>query len=248
MIEIEARSDDEFYVGYEERMAPGIARAVRRGVAMFATGAAAAIVVWVLAQHTLPESQFEFGVIRTVAGILRREPYPSVAVDGRRVWLVGPGKFGAEQVVGETPNGPVIVAGSAIQRGPTHMQETNWLRASTEPAQSRHRAGTEPAQSNVTLTGEIVDSKCFLGVMNPGEGTVHRDCARRCLSGGIPPMLIVRGGRGGEELVVLVSAAGRPIGRELARIAGRPVMVTGRLARDGDQYVLYADASDYRLR
>ena len=33
----------------------------------------------------------------------------------------------------------------------------------------------------VELTGEIADSKCWLGVMNPGEGTVHRDCARRCL-------------------------------------------------------------------
>jgi hypothetical protein len=29
----------------------------------------------------------------------------------------------------------------------------------------------------MTLTGEIVDSKCYLGVMNPGQGKVHRDCA-----------------------------------------------------------------------
>ena len=27
----------------------------------------------------------------------------------------------------------------------------------------------------VTLAGEIVDSKCYLGVMNPGNGKVHRD-------------------------------------------------------------------------
>ena len=39
-----------------------------------------------------------------------------------------------------------------------------------------------------TLIGEIVDSKRYLGVMNPGNGKVHRDCAVRCLSGGIPPI------------------------------------------------------------
>ena len=37
----------------------------------------------------------------------------------------------------------------------------------------------------VTLTGEIVDSKCFLGVMNPGNLKPHKACAIRCISGGI---------------------------------------------------------------
>jgi hypothetical protein len=30
------------------------------------------------------------------------------------------------------------------------------------------------------LVGEIVDSKCYLGNMNPGNGKVRRDCAVRC--------------------------------------------------------------------
>ncbi len=41
-----------------------------------------------------------------------------------------------------------------------------------------------------TLQGEIVDRKYFLGVMDPGEGKVHRDCAVRCISGGIPQALV----------------------------------------------------------
>jgi hypothetical protein len=40
------------------------------------------------------------------------------------------------------------------------------------------------------LIGEIVDTKCFLGVMNPGEGKVPRECAALCLSGGIPRALL----------------------------------------------------------
>jgi hypothetical protein len=98
------------------------------------------------------------------------------------------------------------------------------------------------SDSALTLRGEIVDSKCFLGVMNPAEGAVHRDCARRCLSGGMPPMLLMRDGEHREELVVLVSDDGRGIGREIAQAAGTPVDVTGRLVRDGRDFVLYVSA------
>ncbi len=60
----------------------------------------------------------------------------------------------------------------------------------------------------VTLTGEIVDTKCHLGVMNPGEGKVHRDCAVRCISGGAPP---VSGAdqEGDTRLLLLTGADGR---------------------------------------
>jgi hypothetical protein len=244
MIDTVSQPPDDFYVGYEERMASSIARHVVCAVVMFAVSAVATIIVALAAQHPLPASRFEFGIVRPVAGVLRRAPYPSLEVDGRRVWLVGSGKFGAERLVDEMPGGRVVVEGSAIQRGHTRMLEATAIRSGSGP--NWFRVGSESTanrdQPLVRLTGEIVDSKCFLGVMNPGEGTVHRDCARRCLSGGIPPMLVVRDGQGREELIVLVSARGKAIGREVAPIAGRPITVTGRLVADGDEYVLYTDA------
>jgi hypothetical protein len=39
----------------------------------------------------------------------------------------------------------------------------------------------------VKLTGEIVDSKCFLRVIAPGSGKTHKECASLRLRGGIPP-------------------------------------------------------------
>jgi len=81
----------------------------------------------------------------------------------------------------------------------------------------------------VTLNGEIVDSKCFLGVMNPGERTVHRDCAIRCLSGGIPPMLAYITDDGRRELAVLVDAQGRLLHDALQHAVGRPMAARGRL-------------------
>jgi hypothetical protein len=115
------------------------------------------------------------------------------------------------------------------------------IRASAATPAPASPVGTPIDGGDVTLTGEIVDSKCFLGVMNPGEQTVHRDCARLCLRGGVPPMLLVRGGMGEEALVLLVSRGGTAMGPALADIAGLPVQVRGRLRRDGETLTLFAD-------
>ena len=41
------------------------------------------------------------------------------------------------------------------------------------------------------IKGEIIDPKCYFGVMKPGGGKVHKSCAIRCISGGIPPIFKV---------------------------------------------------------
>lgn len=83
----------------------------------------------------------------------------------------------------------------------------------------------------VTLRGEIVDSKCHLGVMVPGEGKTHKDCASLCLRGGIPPALLVRDREGRSALLLLVTPSGDPVGQEaVVRLAGEPVEVTGVIA------------------
>jgi hypothetical protein len=74
-----------------------------------------------------------------------------------------------------------------------------------------------------------VDGKCYLGVMNPGEGAVHRDCARACLRGGLPALFAVRTRDGGERLIMLVSASGGPASTDLADLAGTPITLRGRL-------------------
>ena len=239
-------SNDEFYIGYEDRMPAGIAKRVAGAVALFASAALIGIAVALVAQQKLAPSRFEFGIVKPVTGVLRRAPYPSLEVDGRRVWLVGPGKFGADTVLGNASAGPVTVEGSAIERGRNRMLELVRFRGRSDPGQTALGDHAQRTFDDVMLTGEIVDSKCFLGVMNPGEGTVHRDCARRCISGGIPPMLLVHDGGLREELILLVTAKGAPIGRKLARMAGYPVTVTGRLARDEEVWVLYADPEAYR--
>jgi len=92
-----------------------------------------------------------------------------------------------------------------------------------------------------TLVGEIVDSKCFLGVMNPGQLLPHRACAIRCISGGIPPVLLVRDTEGGANYLLLVSADGKPVNQQVLDLVAEPVQITGEVERQGELLILRAD-------
>ncbi len=83
----------------------------------------------------------------------------------------------------------------------------------------------------MTLRGEIVDSKCYLGAMKPGAGRVHRACAQICLEGGIPPVLVVRDASGKERHYVLTSQEGGPVHREVLPFVAEPVSVAGSVVR-----------------
>jgi hypothetical protein len=251
---------DEFYVGYEPEMPPRMAGRVARVVAAAAALAGAGASVLLAAHHRLPPASFEFGQPRTVAGVLRTAPYPRLDIDGRVVWLVGPGKRGAEIALGGLPDGPVILRGTRAERQGQALLEV--VPGATErdgtgsvPLGSGTKGGVgttvvpegaDSAHPDVTLAGEIVDSKCFLGVMNPGEGTVHRDCARVCLRGGIPPMLLARGANGEETLLLLVDRAGRAL--DVSSLAGIPVVVTGRLSDDSGMSTLATDITAIQRR
>lgn len=251
-------SRDEFYIGYEADVPSGVATRVRVVVAALVGGVPVLALVALAVHARLQPSRFDFGRPHAVQGMLRRAPYPAIDLPDRRVWLVGQGKHGAEAALGTVPDGGVRLEGTTIARGEHEMLEVvpgsvvpdgstsmPATRSSRGRGDGAPEAGTHDEE--VTLTGEIVDSKCFLGVMNPGEGTVHRDCARMCLRGGIPPMLLVESESGHDALVHLVSSAGEPIGTALAHLAGQSVTVTGRLDRRASLPVLSADAAAFEL-
>ena len=93
--------------------------------------------------------------------------------------------------------------------------------------------------------GEIVDSKCFLGVMNPGQLLPHRGCAISCISGGIPPILLVRPKDGPPIYLLLVSGEGRPVNQQVLDLVAEPVQITGDVQRQGDLLILRADPATY---
>jgi len=72
--------------------------------------------------------------------------------------------------------------------------------------------------------------------MNPGAGKVHRDCAVRCISGGIPPAFLVRDSSG--NIVTLLLAHWK---RELLDHIAEPVTVRGHLVRSAGRLTLYQE-------
>jgi hypothetical protein len=97
-----------------------------------------------------------------------------------------------------------------------------------------------------TLIGEIVGSKCYFGVMNPGTGKVHRDCAVRCIRGGLPPAFLVRNGDGEATVLLLQGSDGRQINQEVLDRVAEPLQIGGQVIRSGDTLILRAEPSTFR--
>ena len=80
--------------------------------------------------------------------------------------------------------------------------------------------------------------------MNPGNGKVHRDCAARCISGGIPPLFVTLDG---EEQFLMVGADGNAIAPDALReFVAEPITITGEVLRRGESRMLRVDVT--RLR
>src|SRR6266496_6060552 len=245
--------ESDFYVGYLPQAASAVRQFLRKVV--FALGLLGTLLplALVLAQRPFANSYFEFGKQRDFEGTLISEPYPELLVrrpgqtdptqNASVYLLVAPGKHGADALVRDFAGKEVHLRGQLIYRdGRTMVEvEPSSMRLTAIPAAAR---GEVRDLGPVTLNGEIVDSKCYLGVMNPGQGKVHRDCASRCLSGGIPPLFIASDN--GRQFL-LVAQDGRALRYEAFKeFIAEPISLSGELVQRGDTRVLGIDPSQLR--
>lgn len=245
--------DPGFYIGWQPRMPPRIA-AFLRGVVLrrLALALGVALLFASALGPTLP-SRFDFGAPREVEGVVASFPYPMLLVprpgagpsDPPSVWmLVRPFKFGADELFSGLDGHRVRLRGTLAW-----LDERTLLEVEPDTVQDLGPAPLDlPEQrlGTVTLQGEIVDSKCYLGVMNPGNLSVHRDCAARCLSGGIPPSFVVREPGGARRALLLVGAGGEAVGQAALAVVAEPLEITGELVRRGELYVLKADPAGWK--
>jgi hypothetical protein len=225
-------NESEFFVGYLP-MPAELRKMLRRELPALGATVAVAAAILVAAQHPFAASTFEFQQYGDYQGVIRTHPYPALDVADRRLpWLlVAPGKHGAGDLVGGLDGQHVRLKGARIFRGEDRMLEL--LPGSVQAAGPAVAAAETIDLGAVQLTGEIVDSKCYLGVMNPGNGKVHRDCAVRCISGGIPPAFLVRDAAGQSVIMLLGNWK-----RELLGHVAEPIALHGRLTRSGGRLTL----------
>ncbi len=100
------------------------------------------------------------------------------------------------------------------------------------------------AAKRVQLTGELIDTWCYVTEIMYGEGTAHHQCAVWCAIGGIPVSIL---GEDGKVYVILkVEGDDTSVANErIVRIQTHQVSVDGDLyQRDGVNYLVVTQVAD----
>ena len=246
-------NNSEFYIGWMPKAPASFAKHVKRVLLILFP--VALIVAYLLStsQKKFSTANFEYGKLTEVTGIYFNNPVPLLKVyDKNRepitIPLVGYGKHGAETAIMEIEkeknvslNGKeVTLKGTLLYGdGKTFLQ----IDKNDNPVVNIGSGSTfsvvERDLGMQTLRGEIVDPKCYFGVMKPGEGKVHRDCAIRCILGGIPPVLHVQNEKGESNYYLIVGANGEKMNEAVQDIVAEPVSIEAKVVQQDDWIILY---------
>lgn len=248
--------NDDFYIGWEDKAPPSYSRTIRRFVTATLAFALLAGLAVAASQRLIGVAFFEWGNVKEFAGTLRVDPSPHliVRVDTTNgvvrviaAPLVAPFKFGVKR------EDVAALDGKSVILRATRIHRDGQLMLEVEP-KSLKLAGSDGVDVKVeavslglqTFRGEIVDGKCWMGVMNPGVLAPHRACAARCISGGIPPMLLVRREGAPPLNLLLVSPDDKPVNNAVLDLVAEPLEVTGEIVRHGELLTLRADPATFR--
>jgi len=230
---------NDFYIGYLPKVPPALARRIRRSLFALAVMTLAVATALVTGERQFDAASFEYGKPRSFRGVVEATPIPVLRVkrpgtgdSESRYPLVGAGKHGVGSSLAVLDGREVELRGMLIFRDGVTLLEL--VPGSAKPVSNRLEGHPEAMHLGVrTLIGEIVDTKCYAGVMNPGQGKVHRDCAARCIGGGIPPALL----SDGTLYYLIEDGKPAPLAR-LQEYISRPVVLSGQVSRIGETYYL----------
>jgi hypothetical protein len=256
-------SKPNYYIGWLEELPDRNRKAIQRLlVPIFVSLPLIALAVVYFAEP-FNDHQFDFGNVQSFTGTYHEMPFPVLVLDegqapelpDNHLLLVGYGKRGAKgflqqaaQDKGTLDGKHVRLAGSLIYGdGRSLLELTDEEKAVLEvlpapstsslaPAAAPISEGSSAAKT-VQLEGEILDPKCWFGVMKPAEGKVHKSCAIRCISGGIPPVLRVRTDEG-NQYYVLKGAEGEDVNDQVLQFIGEPVIVKGEVYSQNGWWVI----------
>ena len=88
-------------------------------------------------------------------------------------------------------------------------------------------AADAASDQTVTVKGEVIDMVCYTD--SGASGKDHADCAKTCISAGLPVGL-----KGEDGKVYLLIGDHKPMNKELAKYAAQTITVKGKgVSRDG---------------
>ncbi|MFK7758529.1 MAG: hypothetical protein AB8C13_01135 [Phycisphaerales bacterium] len=185
--------------------------------------------------------------MQTWTGTVQYEPYPLLLSDSGEIHLlIGLGKYGEHTRLQEYDNQRVQIDGwilarndrKAIQLAP----ESDAIRPQDGPTSTLPQPTS--ANTRVEYVGEIVDGKCFLGAMKPGDGKAHKSCATLCIQGGLPPMFHAVDHHSGHQMPLIRINGSTELGPESLQFIGEPIKLIGTKTTIGSLTIIDVRSTD----
>ena len=252
------KKNDEFYVSYIDG---SLGSKTKQTLKLFVFIAIGIIIlsalVFSFSQKPFKNSTFELTSATKITGTFHENPYPMLRVEVaknafKNILLVGFGKSSVnpflENIIKEAKNingKTLTIEGNLIYyNGKTLMQITNDEKVTLSKSNTSNKAPLKTSISEMTLQGEVIDPKCYFGVMKPGKGKIHRSCAVRCISGGIPPVLATSDENNITEYFLITDMNGNAIHEDILPYIGKPSEISGIVQKMEDWYFLKINTED----
>ena len=241
---------DEFYIGYLDKVGTNTKKKVRRFVFLSIGLLLLAAFLFSFFQRPAVNSTFDFNEPTKVSGVYHESPYPMLRVElaeseYKDILLLGFGKFGPNKYlkeikkdIGSLVNKHLTIEGQLIYYNGKTLLEIDDSQKITLNGSSTKNIVADTLSSKIELEGEIIDPKCYFGVMKPGFGKIHRSCAALCISGGVPPVLVSSDENSIDEYFLLTDLKGKPINQDILPYIGQPSRISGSVSKLGDWKVL----------
>src|SRR5215471_1176379 len=259
--------NDEFYIGWMNNAPRNFATTIKKFIMVLLPIIIVLGALLALSQKKFGTGNFEFGTLTEVKGIYSNTPVPNLkVVNGKDIWgnenyitvpLIGYGKFGADGIIADLEKEKntslqgkeVTLKGTLLYNdGKLLMQidENDKPLLNIAETTNSELAPKTKELGTLDVKGEIVDPKCFFGVMKPGEGKPHKDCAIRCILGGMPPVLKVQDENGKENYYLIVGANGEKMNEAVKDFVASPVELHAKAVQYDDWIVLYVNPDNIK--
>lgn len=246
------KKKDDFYVGYLDEVAPDTKKLLKRFVIVAIIALLGVATVFALTQNKDKNSAFDFDTTTKITGVYHEMPYPMLKIQTsensfKNILLLGFGKSNANPFLAKIRTEVSQLSGSTLSiegnliyyNGKTLLQISDEEKITlVEKSNSSNLPEITTVVANMELEGEVIDPKCYFGVMKPGRGKIHRSCAVLCISGGIPPVLATTDENNISEYYLITDTNGNPIHKDILPYIGKPSLLTGTIVQLEDWYQL----------
>jgi hypothetical protein len=259
---------DDFYIGWQAEMSKENSSFLKKYLIPLFIAIPILVFAFVFFQKPFNKHLFEFGKTSEITGIYTNDPYPMLIADAgslpagldNEILLVGYGKFGArgamnaiQEESGDLHQKKITLQGTLIHGDGKTLMELTESEASLIEIVDPSIIALPPmvnSSNPIQVNGEILDPKCYFGVMKPGEGQIHKSCAIRCISGGIPPVFRQGNGMSNEPYTyyLMLSQDGKEVNEAVLPFVAEQVSLTGNAAKFSGWDILYVNVKEISMK